>query len=128
VIQSLRLGGDLDSKATFLVEQGPYSSAVAPARARAKHVNNAADHPPIINSASPAAAHRQQPLNPLPLLVATRRSTTSRWSREGIWLAMFKAPTERRLSAWNLAMDYAGHSAHSGGLLQALIVVGWAET
>ena len=31
--------------------------AVAPARARAKHVNDPADHPPIINLASPATPH-----------------------------------------------------------------------
>ena len=40
---------------------------IAPARARAKHVNDAADHPPIVDPmcTSPAARHQRFDLRPL---------------------------------------------------------------
>jgi len=46
------------------------SRTVTPTRPRPQHVQNAADHPAIINPMSPTPTTRQQPLYPRPLHIA----------------------------------------------------------
>ncbi len=43
---------------------------ITPARARAQHMHDAADHAPIIDTVGGSASARQQRLDPLPLRFA----------------------------------------------------------
>src|SRR3954454_6285129 len=47
-----------------------FRGAITPARTRTQHVNDAADHPPVIDPVRTAAATRKQRLDPLPFLVS----------------------------------------------------------